>query len=265
MTVRDSAISGLDAGQVSDRLGLALPALAPQGLTAARARRQPARLEEQALFDEGYPAAEQLPRRFAITFTYVPYDRYQAGQLRVQMRTGDGRPIGDPLSDNAYEDTGYRFHDAIHLAWVALLGWSPVMRTLLGCRRASNPRVNEVEDGGRAKVIDEAITAFVFDYARSRRFLKGAVSVDGALLAQIQRLVTGLEVQARAPRDWEQAILAAFRVWRGLRRHDGGVVTGDLRARTLTFRPPEAAVPAGHLETRGKRARHGRQGTVPCG
>jgi hypothetical protein len=36
---------------------------------------------------------------------------------------------------------------------------------MLGCKRKSNPRIDEVEDGGRAKAIEEGVAALVFQYA----------------------------------------------------------------------------------------------------
>jgi hypothetical protein len=48
-----------------------------------------------------------------------------------------GKPLGDDLTDNAYVDDGYRFHDVIHLALIAHLGWSPVVRGLMRRKRKS--------------------------------------------------------------------------------------------------------------------------------
>ena len=42
-----------------------------------------------------------------------------------------------------------RFHDIFHLSYAAILGWSPTVRALLRCKRKSDPRVDEVEDGGK--------------------------------------------------------------------------------------------------------------------
>ena len=45
--------------------------------------------------------------------------------------------------------------------------------------------------------------------------------------------------------EWEQAILAGYRVWRLVREHNGGVVVGDLIGRTLDYRaadPTEVVV-----------------------
>ena len=40
-------------------------------------------------------------------------------------------------------------------------------------KRKSDPKVDEVEDGGRAIVIEEGISAMVFSYAERRNFLEG--------------------------------------------------------------------------------------------
>ena len=97
------------------------------------------------------------------------------GKGRITL-TIDGVPAGDPLQDNAYDEDGYRFHDVFHLAHAAKLGWSPVLRGKLLTphrKRRSAPDIDEVEDGGRAIVIDEAIVAYVWEYARRHRFLEG--------------------------------------------------------------------------------------------
>lgn len=70
----------------------------------------------------------------------------------------EGKPLGDDLTGNAYVDDGYRFHDVIHLALIAHLSWSPVVRGLMRRKRKSkNDRVDEVEDGGRTQVVVEEL------------------------------------------------------------------------------------------------------------
>jgi len=54
-----------------------------------------------------------------------------------------------------------------------------VLRKLLGRKRRSVPKVDEVEDGGRAWVIDEAIAAAVYEYAERHGFLEGATLKQG--------------------------------------------------------------------------------------
>lgn len=142
----------------------------------------------------------------------------------------DGEVVGDPLSDKDYGDIGYRWHDAFHLPYAACLGWSPTLRTLIGQRRFGDQVVDQAEGGGRAKVIDEGVAALVFDYDRRHHFLDGVTAVDDSLLSTIHSVTTGLEVHARTAAEWEHAILSGFSVFRQLRKHNGGVVVGDLNA-----------------------------------
>jgi hypothetical protein len=165
-------------------------------------------------------------------------EQEEDGRIRVHLYGPDGEQLGDPLTDNAYDDDGYRFHDVFHLSYAALLGWSPIARFFFGVKRASDPRVREVEDGGRATVIEEAVSAFVFDYARDERFLDGVEHLDFSLLTTIRRLVSRLEVGDRTSHEWERAILRSYEVWRPLHRQRGGTVHLDLVARTIDFEPP---------------------------
>lgn len=187
------------------------------------------------LIDDGFPEAEQLPRRTSVTFREEPV---QGGQIKVHLYGPDGVQLGDALTDNAYDDDGYRFHDVFHLTYAALLHWSPITRFFFGVKRNSDARVREVEDGGRATVIEEAISAFVFDYARNERFLVGVEHIDFSLLTTVRQLVSRLEVRDRTAHEWERALLRGFEVWRPLHEHRGGTVHLDLLARTIDFEAP---------------------------
>lgn len=179
------------------------------------------------LFDEDCKPEEQLPRHFEVDFKIDKKGRV------VLYR--DGGRVGDPLTDNNYADDGYRFHDVFHLAYAAVLGWSPVTRKLLKCKRKSDKITDNVEDGGRAAVIEEGVAAMAYASAKDAAFFDGATEVDHALLDNIQRLTSHLEVQRRSPAEWEKAILLGFRVWRELRKHNGGRVTVDLVNQQLYF------------------------------
>jgi hypothetical protein len=73
--------------------------------------------------------------------------------------------MGQELDDNVHEADGYRFHDVFHLACAAVLGWSPVTRRNLKRKRRSVDAMDRNEDGGRATVVEEGISALVFAYA----------------------------------------------------------------------------------------------------
>jgi NTP pyrophosphatase (non-canonical NTP hydrolase) len=78
--------------------------------------------ENHVLLDETVPEAERLPR--LARFTFTPTVRTSDGRTVVVL-TRDGIPVGDPLTDATHIDDDYRYHDAFHLAYVAVLGWSP--------------------------------------------------------------------------------------------------------------------------------------------
>src|SRR5690606_26590677 len=114
-------------------------------------------VSSRRFFDDAYPG-EQLPRTFEVEIRDVD------GKVELSY---EGKALGDPLTDNAYENDGYRFHDVFHLAYAAVLGWSPICRSkrFFNCKRKSDRKVDEVEDGGRSAVIEEAISAIVFENA----------------------------------------------------------------------------------------------------
>jgi hypothetical protein len=144
--------------------------------------------------------------------------------------------IGDALSDNAYQDDGYRYHDAFHLAFAAVLGWSPIVRGLLKRKRKSKPKVDEVEDGARAANIEEGLAAYVYNEAKNSNLFKQTTSLDFYLLKTIKSFVHGLEVSNCSFAQWERAILGGFKVFHSLMKNHGGVLLLDLRKHTIKYR-----------------------------
>lgn len=180
-------------------------------------------------FDQAFPQHEQLPRQARIEFQLQNLDDGRTASVMVW----NGATLGDPLTDAARVEDGYRFHDAFHLAYAAVLGWSPVMRALMRRKRKSDPPTDEAEDGGRAVAIEEGISALVFAYASTHNYLNGISRIDQPVLDTIRSLVASLEVSVLRSADWERAILAGFEVWRSLNRTAGGLVELDADARTL--------------------------------
>jgi NTP pyrophosphatase (non-canonical NTP hydrolase) len=185
-------------------------------------------------YDAAFPPEQQLPRKFTVRFVTV---EGTDGLPRVNIYLGT-EPLGDRLDDNAYEEDGYRFHDALHLAHAAVLGWSPVTRRLLKRKRKADILIDRVEDGARAIVREEGLIAFVFSEASSRGFYAGADRVDWDLLKTIRRMVGRLEVADQPPNAWRQTILQGYEVWRRLRETGGGIVEADLDSRSLRFLSP---------------------------
>jgi MazG-like nucleotide pyrophosphohydrolase family protein len=152
--------------------------------------------------------------------------------------TLNGKQVGEPLTDNAYNDDGYRFHDIFHLAYAAILGWSPVLRRNLGCKRKYDQNKDEAEDGGRAIVTEEGVSQYAFAYGQNHNTLKGVGRLDFTFLDSITLMTRGFEVGVRSAADWERAILEGHRIFRELLAHGGGTVNFDAEKRELTFRPP---------------------------
>jgi NTP pyrophosphatase (non-canonical NTP hydrolase) len=194
-------------------------------------------------FDSAFRPAQRFPRRLTVMLAPLPDD-----PTRVIGIIPGGQPLGNLVGDNAYDDDGYRWHDAIHLAHMAVLGWSPVTRALLGRKRKDDPRIDDIEDGGRAIAVEEGIAAAVFDYASQHRWLDGLRTVDTGLLAGLRSLTRGLEVGTVTLLEWEQAVLRAFTCWRELRQHDGGLLTVDLNGRCVEHRPLSPAERHAHAQ-----------------
>lgn len=220
---------------VATKFELSLDEIAEANLRKVGDRWTPTSLRTP--FDSAFKAKERLPRRFEYTFGYA--DR-EDGTRGVAMRDKNGNQVGNLLTDNAHENDGYRFHDVMHFAFVAMLGWSPVARKLLGRKRKSNKVTDEVEDGARAAIIDEAIVAMTFEYiAHDLPGTEGITRVDSETLRGIRALTRGYEVHSRTEADWEEAILKGWDAWRLVEKYDGGTIVGDFKRREFSFRQPK--------------------------
>lgn len=216
---------------LATKLGRNLDEIARRNLEKTRSRWVAPDLSQSAVLDATWPVHEQLPRRLVVDIT----ERDDGDRTIVTLTTADGRQVGNELTDNAHIDDGYRFHDVFHLANMAVLGWSPVMRRNLDCKRHSDPRVDEVEDGGRAIVTEEGIASYVFDRARHRQFFDGVHRIDFEILDTIKSLTATFEVRDRSHAEWEYTLLSAYEVWREVRRNGGGLVVADMTARRLEY------------------------------
>ena len=212
---------------------LSLDAIAAQNLRKIRARWAAAEDRRgRRLFDEAYPKNEQFPRHFTAILRDVTSPN---GQPKVSVEFNK-KVCGNPLTDNAHSEDGYRFHDVFHLAYMTHLGWSPIWRRILNSKRKSDPRVDEVEDGARAAIVEEAVSALVFSHAAQHSYYEGVNTVSYDLLRDLASITSKFEVGTVSPRAWETAILSGYSAWRKVRRHGGGVLEGDLLKGTLKFR-----------------------------
>jgi NTP pyrophosphatase (non-canonical NTP hydrolase) len=220
------------------KFGLDLEDVAERNLAKTRARwGAPGEDEDGTLFgpkahafDAAFPPEERFPRQFVADFRQW----IDGGTVKTKVFV-DGVQTGDPLTDNAHRPDGYRFHDVFHLACAAVLGWSPVIRKHLGRKRRSDPTLDEVEDGGRAIVTEEGVSALVFAYAVDHDALGGVRSVEYDLLKAIRIMTSSFEVSVCTTGEWERAILMGYEVWKQVEQNQGGKVELDLDKRTIRY------------------------------
>src|SRR6202008_3239647 len=138
-------------------------------------------------FDSEFLEEERLPRRFEIKIT-----QRKSGQSYLQW---NGVFVGDPLTDNILDPDGYRFHDVFHFAHAAILHWSPTFRALIKHKRKSNAAIDEAQDSGRAIVIEEGLTAWLFSRAKRLGFFEAQTEISFDLLKVVKQFVQGYEVE----------------------------------------------------------------------
>lgn len=210
--------------------------------------------QQKSSFDEGYPATERIPRQLHLRFQ----ERTVGGQATVTMTllgatpnafpTGPiprgsnkfqgfkvGGTLGSEVTDNSRRVDAYRYHDAIHLGFLAVLGWSPNLRSLLQVKRKSDSTIDETEDGARAVFAEEGIAAILAKQATISRQFETPHLVPEDLLDLISLVVEDLEVSILPHRLWREAISQGFGVMRQLSDAGGGHVLADLDARTLQY------------------------------
>lgn len=195
--------------------------------------RWPVERRYHPLFDEAFPVHEQLPRQLVIDIAEVDLN----GKTMARLTRG-GLPVGDPLTDNRDDDDDYRFHDVFHLSYAAKLGWSPTLRRLLRVKRKSDPRVDEVQDGARAVLIEEGIATWIFNHAQRMALFEGITALDYGLLKSVRRFVAGYEAETCPLWLWEEAILKGYEVFRAVRAHRGGRIHIDLETRSIRYEQP---------------------------
>ena len=161
--------------------------------------------------------------------------------------------LGAPLKDNHRDGDGYRYHDAIHVAFAVHLGWSPNLRKFMNLKRKSDQKTDDNEDGGRAAILEEMIILHIHTYAsklktyineakgypRGQQLEKSPFDDPSVLTFEFVRglheLSIGYEVFDSKEADWRNAICAGYEMY--IRLQDfGGVLVANVKDRTLKFR-----------------------------
>jgi len=211
------------------------------------------RSESLPSFDDGYPATQRFPRRLIVRFDEMGGEERLRAELTLveaapnafpngPERVGEkefgftvGARLGATLTDNTRHPDAYRFHDAIHLGFVAVLGWSPTIRSLLRIKRKANQSTDENEDGARAVYAEEGLAAILSRLAPKRTGFMSEVSVDGDAIDVVKAAVADLEVDRLPGWLWRKAISQGFSVLHHLEANHGGFVIADLDHRVLSY------------------------------
>jgi NTP pyrophosphatase (non-canonical NTP hydrolase) len=252
------------AAAVATACGLELEEIAEANLRRTHDRYPSQRTEAERgnlpVFDAGYPVRERFPRQLIVAVSELVLssgkrasalrlvgaepDAFPDGPVTIGERVAGfqvGAELGDPLTDNTRRVDAYRFHDAIHLGFMAVLHWSPVMRALLRLKRKSDPETDECEDGARAIFAEEGLAAMLSRLAPGRTGFLNKTSVDGVVIEVAKAAATGLEAEAVPGWLWQCAIHRGFTAMHLLDQNGGGYLVADLDARELVYRKPSAA------------------------
>ncbi|ETA01709.1 putative pyrophosphatase [Frankia sp. CcI6] len=244
---------------VATACGLDLDDIAGHNLRRTRdrypAREVPHPVEGLPVFDAAYPPTERFPRRVVVAFAErpLPSGRTVATRLLVEAEpdafadaatwTAGGKEVGyrvggelgNNLTDNSRTVDTYRYHDAIHMGFMAVLNWSPTLRALMRVKRKSNPETDEFEDGARAIFAEEGLAAVLSRLAKRRTGFLQETSVDGEVIEVAKAAAVDLEVEPLPAWLWRSAICQGFRAMHLLGENGGGYLIGDLDARTLRY------------------------------
>ena len=146
-----------------------------------------------------------------------------------------GETLGDEVTDNSRRVDAYRYHDAIHFGFLAVLGWSPNLRGLLRVKRKSDGVVDETRTVLAQSSPRKASPPSWRSKQQLSRQFEAPNLVPEDLLDFIALVVEDLEVSSLPYRMWREAISQGFTVMRQLNEAGGGYVLADLDARTLQY------------------------------
>lgn len=180
-------------------------------------------MKNQDFLDKTFSENEQLPRKFIVNFQEVQTEE----KMMVKVILNGTNQVGDLISDNSYSNDYYRYHDVFHYSFATLLGWSPCARAMMQRKRKSNIIIDEIEDGARAAITEEALSMIIFNEAKRKAFFKNEKRVSKTTLRTIKEMTDNFEVKIRTSKEWENAILKSYQIFRLLIENRGGTVNFD--------------------------------------
>jgi NTP pyrophosphatase (non-canonical NTP hydrolase) len=176
---------------------------------------------------------EKLPDHLEFVFER----REEGGVVKMRLTLRGHGQVGDVVDDNEYKEDYYRFHDVIHIGLMACLRWSPVFRKLLAKKRKHDETTDRVEDGAKARDIEEALSRLIFQYFEQNDFLDGATSVDTNFLRGLRTLSGDREITWVTEKQWEEVMMQSAAVIRQMIKAKEGVLVADLKEGRIEFKP----------------------------
>ena len=103
------------------------------------------------------------------------------------------------------------------------------------CKRKSNEIIDEIEDGARATVTEEALSMIIFTDAKKKDFYRNDNKVSKKVLKIIIEMTEPFEVRIRSIKEWENTILKAYEVFRFLISNKGGRVEFNSQKKEIKY------------------------------
>jgi len=180
-------------------------------------------------FDDGFDSDEQLPINFEVHII-----KKSNGKSYLKWNNVF---IGSALNDNHQDSDNYKYHDVFHLAFAAVLHWSPTFRALIKHKRKSEPSIDENQDSGRPIVIEEGLSAWLFSMSKENSIdFTQADNISYDLLKTIRIFVKGYEVEKCPLQLWVKAITLGYSVFNQVVENEGGIIIGNRKERTLKYK-----------------------------
>lgn len=178
-------------------------------------------------------------KRAGITLVEATPNDFPDGPINVDQNKTRGYTVGGPfgqnLTDNSQRDDGYRYHDAIHIAFMACLHWSATMRSLLGVKRKSDDAKDYEEDSARPIFLEEGLAAVLAALSVRRLNFAAEANIDGDVLQAVKACTRDLEVSNVPGWAWRKVIVMGFMAMHELEANGGGYLVANLDDRTVTF------------------------------
>lgn len=165
-----------------------------------------------------------------LTFTFQENIR-AANKPVVTVLLGNQK-WGDPLTDNAYKEDFYRYHDIFHFGLYALTGWSPVTEQLLKANGKKWPSLSICRQE-RPLVTEECLSATIFFLACKNDYFRDC-RPGKEYYQMLQDIADETPLADMTSDEWLETLQEIYTVFNKIVDQRGGTV--ELDCETKHFR-----------------------------